>query len=83
MAIRKTVTLDEDVVERLELESRKRGVSLGQALNDIVRSGLPPAKAKRPGTGLKLKSRSMGWRPELNYDCIGDLLEQIEGQSHR
>jgi hypothetical protein len=25
----------------------------------------------------------MGHRPGLNYDCIGELLEQLEGPLHR
>lgn len=83
MSIRTTVTLDEDVHERLKQESRARGVPFRQALNDVIRAGLlageRPARRKR----FKVKSKPLGLRPGLSYDKTEELLEYGEGPYHR
>lgn len=48
-----TVTLDEDVYERLQQESRSRGVSFRQTLNDVIRVGL---HAKPPKRSMKIET---------------------------
>ena len=53
MGIGMTVTLDEDVYERLQQESRSRGVSFGQTLNDVIRVGL---HAKPPKRSMKIET---------------------------
>lgn len=40
VSIRTTVTLDEDVVERLEAASRARGRSVDETMNGLLRSAL-------------------------------------------
>ena len=54
MSIRTTVTLDDDVLERLKEESRARSVPFRQALNDILRIGLVAAHTKPD-------RKSFGW----------------------
>ena len=39
MSIRTTLTLDEDVYERLQQASRSRGLPFKQTLNDVIRVG--------------------------------------------
>lgn len=46
MSIRTTVTLDEDVLERVKQESRARGASFRDTLNELVRTGLLYARNK-------------------------------------
>lgn len=82
MSIRTTVTLDEDVLERVKLESRARGKSFRETLNDLLRTALQPAKAPRRRV-FPLTSRDMGYRPELNYDKIEELIEYAEGPVHK
>ena len=81
--MRTTVTLEEDVHARLRAEARRAGRSFKATLNDCVRAGLTlrqQPKAKKP---FKIKARNLGLQPGLNYDCIGQLLEQLEGPLHR
>ena len=82
MSIRKTVTLDEDVLDRVKQESLSRGASFKATLNDLLRVALAekPKARRKP---FKVKPTSMGLRPGLNYDKIEALIEYAEGPWHR
>ena len=77
--MRTTLTLDEDVAARLKSESRRSGRPFKDVVNDYLRRGLEgspsPARRKR----FKVRARALGVRPGIDYDNVGDLLEQIEG----
>jgi hypothetical protein len=81
--VRTTLTLDEDVAARLKGEARKSGKPFKQVVNETLREGLArhPAKEKIPP--FKVEARRMGLRPGLSYDCVGELLEQIEDPFYR
>jgi hypothetical protein len=82
MSIRTTVTLDNDVLERVKRESRARGTSFRQTLNDLLRSALlNPSAPQR--SGFRIQPFHMGYRPGLNYDSTESLLEYAEGDQHR
>ena len=83
MGIRTTVTLDEDVVERLRQEARSRSLPFRQVLNDVLRSGLLPERVPSQAPPFRVKPKRMGTRPGVNYDNIAALLEIGEGVSHR
>ena len=82
MSIRTTVTLDEDVLERVKQESRTRGASFKATLNDLLRAALAekPRARRKP---FKVKPMSLGYRPDLNFDKIEQLIEYAEGPWHR
>jgi hypothetical protein len=82
MSIRTTVTLDDDVIERVKQESQSRGASFRDTLNELVRTGLLHAQHK-PVRMLKVKPWPMGLKPGLSYDNIEALLEYGEGELHR
>ncbi len=82
MSIRTTVTLDEDVLERVKSESRARGASFRDTLNDLVRAGLLNVQSPT-ARRFVVKPASMGYRPGLNYDDIESLIEYGEGDQHR
>ena len=82
MSIRTTVTLDDDVIERVKAESRSRGASFKETLNDLLRTALatgPKQPKRRP---FKIKAYHMGVIPGLNYDKTEELLEYLEGPFH-
>ena len=83
MSIRTTVTLDEDVLERVRQESRSRGASFRETLNDLLRSALVKGSAPTERRGFRVKPTHMGYRPGLNYDDVESLLGYAEGESHR
>ncbi len=83
MSIRTTVVLENDVIERVKLESKSRGVSFRETLNDLLRVALISLNEK-PRRTLEIKPFSMGpLRPGLSYDNIEALLEYGEGELHR
>lgn len=82
MSIRTTVTLDDDVVERVKQESRARGASFRQTLNEVIRAGLTTAQPPKKRV-FKPRGTAMGFRKDLNYDKISALLEYAEGPWHR
>ena len=79
MSIRTTVALDEDVLERVKQESRSRGASFRETLNDLLRSALVKGDAPARRRGFRVKPTHMGYRPGLNYDDVESLLGYAEG----
>jgi hypothetical protein len=83
MGIRTTVTLDEDVAERVKLESRSRGASFRDTLNDLLRTALLNSKTRARRRTLTITPTHMGYRSGLDYDSVASLLELGEGKTHR
>lgn len=83
--MRTTVTLDDDVAQTIKEEMRTGGgKTFKKAVNDLIRLGRhkkrEQKKARKP---FKVRSFNMGVYPHLNYDNIGELLDQVEGPFHR
>jgi hypothetical protein len=84
MGIRTTVTLDEDVLDRLKQESRSRGLPFRQTLNELLRDAFNTKQPPQLGTRkFRIDPIHTGSVRDLNYDCTGALLEQLEGPYHR
>ncbi|MCI0607268.1 DUF2191 domain-containing protein [bacterium] len=81
--MRTTLTLDDDVAAKLKSESRKSGKSFRETVNDFLRIGLNSNKQTKPGKKFRVKTRNLYPREGLNFDNIGELLEQVEGPSHK
>lgn len=84
MSIRTTVTLDDDVVATLREESKARGVSFKETLNEMVREGRALrqkiAMERKP---FKVKPTPFGLKPGLSYDDVEALISHGEGWDHR
>lgn len=83
MSIRTTVTLDEDVADRVKRESRSRGMSFRATLNNLLRAALLGLDNKPRRRTLRIKATHMGYKPGWNYDSIESLLHYGEGELHR
>jgi hypothetical protein len=81
--MRTTLTLDEDVAARLVELQRQRGVSFKEVVNQTLRQGLHQKVSRRRAKKFVVEARDMGQRPGLNYDNVGELLEHLEGATHR
>ncbi|MBM4269124.1 MAG: DUF2191 domain-containing protein [Deltaproteobacteria bacterium] len=81
--MRTTLTLDDDVAARLRSESKRSGRSFKEMVNDCLRRGLEAGRPKQPKRAFKVRARALGIRPGVDYDNVGDLLEQIEGPLRR
>jgi hypothetical protein len=80
--MRTTLTLDDDIYAKLDAEARKSGESYKKVVNDLLRQALLSRHPAKTAKILKVRSRSLGRRPELNYDNIGDLIQHLEGPAH-
>jgi hypothetical protein len=80
--MRTTLTLDEDVAAKLKEETRRTGKSFKETVNAILRKGLNAPK-KRNIEPFNVNPKELKPRVAVNYDNIGELLEQIEGPLHR
>ncbi len=81
-SVRTTVTLDEDVLDKVKQESRERGDSFRETLNNLLRFAL---SAEKPAE-RKFKVRpfhDMGVIPGLNYDKTSELLDYAEGEDRK
>ena len=83
--MRTTLTLDEDVADRLKAEARRSGKPFKAVVNECLRLGLSSRPKGRPQEPpFVVQARDLGaLRPGLSLDNIGDLLEAAEGPLHR
>jgi hypothetical protein len=83
MSIRTTVTLDDDVLERVKRESMARGMSFRATLNELLREALLKAQVRPRRAEFRVYPIHMGHRAGVNYDSVESLLEYGEGDQHR
>ncbi len=81
--MRTTLTLDEDVAHKLRESARRCGRSFKEVVNEALRIGLHQQRTTRSSHKFVVQPRDLGMRGGLSLDNIGDLLEEIEGPSHR
>lgn len=80
--MRTTLTIDEDVAERLKKEAKKaKNKTFKEIVNETLRRGLLTRETLTKAKAFRVSSRSLGIRKGLNYDNIGELIEQVEGIS--
>jgi hypothetical protein len=80
--VRRTVTLDDDVIRLLAQEMRRSGMSFKQAANHFLRLGLA-AHRRQISKKFVVTPRALGLPPGLTYDNVAELLEGLEGRVHK
>ena len=81
--MRTTLTLDDDVYSKLEVEARRQGKSFKEVVNHYIRMGLNSRRAGAASKPFVVKAMPMGLRPGVSLENIGELLDQIEGPLYR
>ncbi|MBI2059250.1 MAG: DUF2191 domain-containing protein [Nitrospirae bacterium] len=81
--MRTTLTLDQDVAAKLKSRARRLGKPFKEVVNEVLRTGFASEKPPGPLPPFEVKTRSMGLRSGISLDNISELLEQIEGPSHK
>jgi hypothetical protein len=79
--MRTTITLDEDVAERVREHMRANNRGFKEAINDLIRKGLS-FSAPTARSPFRAQARALGLKPGLSLDNIEELLDQVEG-THR
>jgi hypothetical protein len=80
MAERTTITLEDDVADRLRREMHASGRTLKEVVNQAIRQGLDARPVAAP---FVVDARPMGLRPGLSYDDLERLLDVAEGPDRR
>lgn len=81
MSQRTTLTLEDDVAERLRQESRRTGKSFKDVVNETLRAGL--VRGPTTPAPFKVLARDMGLKLGFDLDDIEGLLDQVEGPNRR
>jgi hypothetical protein len=81
--VRTTLTLDDDVSSRVKAEVRRSGRPFKQIVNDLLRLALTLRRDSGRVRPFKVRPHPLGLRAGLEYDNVGELLEQLEGPLHR
>jgi len=77
------VTLDDDVVDRVQRRARALGKPFRETLNELLRTGLLAVELNPAKRKFRVKPFRMGYRPELNHDDMESLIDYLEGPLHR
>jgi hypothetical protein len=77
LAMRTTVTLDDDVAAQLREVANQRGLSFKEALNSALRAGLAPTRSAR-SSRYRVPARDLGLRPGVNLDKALQFADQLE-----
>lgn len=80
--MRTTLSLDEDVAKLLRRAMRRSGSSLKATVNHFLRLGLM-ISGKPDRKQFSVHPRALGLPPGLSYDNVEDLIEAIEGTTHK
>lgn len=83
--MRTTLTLDEDVAQRLQAESRRTGRSFKEVVNEYLRMSLAQSRAVlKSMSPFRVVAADLGGPAGSgSYDSIEALLEESEGIEHR
>jgi hypothetical protein len=82
--MRTTLTLDEDIAERLQAESQRTGRSFKEVVNEHLRISLARSRALKSMGQFRVAPADLGGPATAgSYDDIAALLEESEGAEHR
>lgn len=80
MSTRTTLTLDDDVADRLAREARRTGQTYRAVVNAALRRGLEAPAVIEP---FRVRASPMGLRPGMDLDDIEGLLDRLDGPLRR
>jgi len=79
--VRTTLTLDDDVARLLERARKRRGVTLKELVNEVLREGLARLEAPRtPRKRHATKAVSLGRCLLDNVDDVAEALAAADGE---
>ncbi len=82
--MRTTLTLDDDLAERLNAEAHRTRRPFRAVVNEAIRAGLASRRVARATLPFRVVTRDLGeLRPGLSLDNVAELLEQVEGPRFR
>lgn len=82
--MRTTLTLENDLVEKLREVARQRRVPFKQVVNEALRAGL--AAQRKPAAtrkSFRVKPSHCGFRPGVDIGKLNQLLDHLEAEDFR
>ena len=82
--MRTTLTLDDDIAQRLQAESRRTGRSFKDVINEYLRVALAQSRTLKSMSPFRVTAADLGGPATSgSYDDVETLLEESEGVEHR
>lgn len=82
--MRTTLTLDDDIAQRLQAESRRTGRSFKELVNEHLRMSLAQSRVLKSMSPFRVVAADLGGpAASASYDNVEALLEGSEGIEHR
>ena len=81
--MRITLTIDDDLAEQIQELRRRRGHSLKQVVNGLLREGLESRLRGRRGETYRTRSYKLSLRPGINPVKLNQLVEELEDEEWR
>lgn len=79
-SMRTTVTLEDDVVDRLKELAHRNKASFKETLNEVIRRGLTaPAAAPSPAP-FEVEPYGGGFRPGIDPNRLNQLLDELDAE---
>ncbi len=76
--MRTTLTLEDDVAQKLRTAMRRSGKSFKDTVNEYLRIGLNTRLPTPARKRFRVQARSLGLRPGLSYDDVQGLLDHLD-----
>ncbi len=76
--VRTTLTLEEDVAQRIKKLSQKTGKAFKQLVNELLRHALTAPKQQKPNRPFVVRARPLHMKQGMQIDNIGELLETLD-----
>jgi hypothetical protein len=83
MAVRVTLSLDDELAAELQKVASQTGRSLEEVLTTSVRASIATPRPPAASKPFEVRAKALHARPGFNFDNIEELLEQAEGPTHR
>ena len=77
LGMRTTLTLDDDLAQRLRALAPERGITLRQAANEVLRLGLAEVSASG-GERFRIEPCDLGELLVPDLDCTGAILRHLD-----
>lgn len=81
--MRTTLTLDDDVINKLRQRARTTGKPFKTVVNETLRLGLNTPSTLSPKQPFQVEARSLGLRRGMGVDNIAELLEHVDGPKYK
>jgi hypothetical protein len=78
--MRTTLTLDDDVAERLDQEIRRSGQGMKSVVNEALRVAFGLAPSRETPPPFEVRPHTFGFKPGIDLDRMNQLADEMEAE---